>query len=69
MCIIIDANVAHTIWTTPPDADGDPIRDAVETGILLIASGGKNAEELRNTKIRRWLLEQWRRGMCENMFA
>jgi hypothetical protein len=62
MCIIIDANIAHTICSNPPNRDGDPIRDCVEARKLKIASGGKNAEELHGTRLARWFLEQWRAG-------
>ena len=62
MCIIVDANVAHKLAANPCDADAIPLRDRVENRRLEVASGGRNAEELLATKLRRWLVEQTRSG-------
>src|SRR5262245_16401779 len=62
MCIIVDANVAHRLAANPCHRDAVPLRDRVENKQLEIASGGRNAEELRAAGLRRWLLEQFRSG-------
>lgn len=62
MCIIVDANVAHRLAANPCGLEAAPLGDRVENKRLEVASGGRNAEELLATKLRRWLVEQTRSG-------
>lgn len=62
MCIIVDANVAHKLAANPCGLDASPLRDRIENKRLEVASGGRNAEELLATKLRRWFVEQTRSG-------
>ena len=62
MCIIIDANVAHEFAATPPHVDARPIVQWVNSKNGRVAIGGRLADELYNTAIKRWILELMRSG-------
>ena len=64
MCLILDNDISHEF--TKESKDAEPIMDWLESRNGVVATGGKNLEELLGTGIRRLLLEYLRSGRARN---
>ena len=67
MCLIIDANVVHKVFSHPT-ADFAPVRDAIAQGRARIVYGGKlTTEYLRMDAFRRILLRLDQQGRARQV--
>lgn len=63
MCIIIDANVASSVFSDTPPAGAKPVLDWIDSRGGRLVYGGKLARELERVETaRRWLAQQLRAG-------
>jgi hypothetical protein len=66
VCIIIDANVSHTVFSDQPSVAGLMVREWIANGSGQLVFGGKNAEELFKTRnAKAWILQAWRGGRAK----
>jgi hypothetical protein len=63
MCLIIDANVAYTIRSDPPDPDSVPLLRQILARKVGVVSGGRNAEELHRAGLGDFLVTLARAGI------
>jgi len=63
MCIIIDANTAHEMTSSPPHPDATPVLKWLENRRGFLVLGGKLTEELYATPFRRLVVELTRAGV------
>jgi hypothetical protein len=68
MCVIIDANVAHTMRSDPPDPDAVPLVQRILARRVGVVSGGANAEELHRAGLGDLLIALARAGIL-SMFG
>jgi hypothetical protein len=62
MCLIVDANLAGKVFTTPPDPDFAPVIDWLRKGGRLIFGGHLRTELLRIERLRSLFVELQRGG-------
>jgi hypothetical protein len=67
MCVIIDANVAHTIRSAPPDPDAVPLVQRILARRVGVVSGGRNAEELYRAGLGDFLITLARAGVLSTV--
>ena len=68
MCLIIDANVAHEFYSSPPHEDAAPIIEWIDRGRGLLVFGGKLADELgKNSRGIRWLRGRLQAGRANRI--
>ena len=69
MCIIVDANVAHAMFSADSGTEtGRIVRDWVMRGSNRLVFGGRNATELfQAASAKRWILQAWRSGRARQI--
>ena len=68
LCIIVDANVGHTMFSRQPTEAGRTVRDWIKKGSGRLIFGGQNAAELFHTNAaKKWVHEAWRAGKARQV--
>ena len=65
MCLIIDANIAHELASSPPHPDAQPVIIWLTAKAGNLELGGRLSIELHRTRFRRLLVELTRAGVAK----
>lgn len=67
MCAIVDANVAHEVFSADRPEAGVKFFEWINSGIGRLVAGGKLLEELNRTSAREWARQALNAGLIRNV--